>query len=81
MEQELKKLFNFSFTINKIEDLEDVFDIEVEILTLKNNDDPDHWLPYCDPDGDGVDESTLSMIKLNVDLDTTVNMYFERFYF
>lgn len=80
MEQELKKLFNFSFTINKIEDLEDVFDIEVEILTLKNNDDPDHWLPYCDPDGDGVDESTLSMIKLNVDLDTTVNMYFERFY-
>lgn len=80
MEQELKKLFNFSFTIDKIEDLEDVFDIEVEILTLKNNDDPDHWLPYCDPDGDGVDESTLSLIKLNVDLDTTVNMYFERFY-
>lgn len=80
MEAELKKLFNFSYTINKLEDLEDVYDINVEILSLKNNDDPDHWLPYCDPDGDGVDESTLSLIKLNIDLDSTVNMYYERFY-
>lgn len=80
MEAELKKLFNFSYTINKLEELEDVYDINVEILSLKNNDDPDHWLPYCDPDGDGVDESTLSLIKLNIDLDSTVNMYYERFY-
>ena len=80
MERELKKLFNFSYTITKLEDLEDVFDIEVEILTLQNNNDPDHWLPFCDPDSDGVNESVLSMIKLNVDLDTTNNLYFERFY-
>jgi len=80
MEAELKKLFNFSYTIDKLEHLEDIFDITVEILSLKNNDDEEHWLPYCDPDGDGVNESTLSMIKLNVDLDSSVNMYFERFY-
>jgi len=79
-ETELKKLFNFSFTINKLEDLEDVFEIYVEILSLKNNTDEEHWLPYCDPDGDGVLSSELSLIKLNVDLDTTVDMYFERFY-
>ena len=80
MEAELKKLFNFSYTIDKLEHLEDIFDITVEILSLKNNDDEEHWLPFCDPDGDGVNESTLSMIKLNVDLDSSVNMYFERFY-
>ena len=80
MEAELKKLFNFSYTIDKLEHLEDIFDITVEILSLKNNEDEEHWLPYCDPDGDGVNESTLSMIKLNVDLDSSVNMYFERFY-
>ena len=79
-ETELKKLFNFSFTINKLEDLEDVFEIYVEILSLKDNTDEEHWLPYCDQDGDGVLSSELSLIKLSVDLDTTVDMYFERFY-